>query len=216
MKVMVFAAHPDDDLIGCGGSIVKHVKSGVRVIVVYMTSGDSGSIVVPKERIAEIREEEVKDSAKILGTEATFLKQPDGYLEYNKKNLIEVTNLIRKLKPDWVYIHHKNDGHPDHQTTFKIVKEAVRRAADSCFQDCHKTPHKVSRVLCYEVWTPLSEFNFSVDISEFMPQKLKALRMHKSQLKLVKYDEAVEGLNRYRGAMTGKGKYAEVFDVILL
>jgi LmbE family N-acetylglucosaminyl deacetylase len=64
------------------------------------------------------------------------------------------------------------------------------------------------------VWTPLSEFNYIEDISEFIDKKIAALRKHESQIKSLRYDEAAEGLARYRGAMTGKGKYCEVFQIV--
>jgi LmbE family N-acetylglucosaminyl deacetylase len=68
--------------------------------------------------------------------------------------------------------------------------------------------------LAYEVWTPLSEFNYVEDISEFIDKKIAALKEHKSQIQQIRYDEAMEGLARYRGAMTGKGKYCEVFNIV--
>jgi LmbE family N-acetylglucosaminyl deacetylase len=71
----------------------------------------------------------------------------------------------------------------------------------------------VETVLAYEVWTPLSEFNYVEDISEFVSVKTAALKKHQSQLQIIRYDEATEGLARYRGAMTGKGKHCEVFAV---
>lgn len=70
--------------------------------------------------------------------------------------------------------------------------------------------------MAYEVWTPLSDFEYVEDISEFMAQKTAALKRHESQIKDIQFDEAFEGLARYRGAMTGKGKHCEVFKVMKL
>jgi len=69
-------------------------------------------------------------------------------------------------------------------------------------------------MLTYEVWTPLSQYNLAVDISDFMQIKLAALREHKSQLAAIAYDEAVQGLNRYRGVTSGAGQYCECFQLI--
>jgi len=214
-KVLIFSPHPDDDVIGCGESIAKHIKQGNKATVVYMTSGEAGSLKYSKEELAKIREDEAKNAAKVLGVEdIIFLRNPDGYLEYNKENLIKIIEIIREEKPNIVYIPHKNDAHKDHKTTYELVIEAVVRASGPWFQECKKEPWLVEVVLCYEVWTPLQEISYVEDITDFIEQKIKAIRQHKSQIQDVQYDEAARGLNRYRGIMTGKGKYCECFQVL--
>ena len=85
MNVLVFAPHPDDAAISCGGTISKLSKKN-KVIVVYMTSGEAGSIKISEKKLAKQREAEVKKAAKILGVKKTiFLRNPDGFLEFNKK-----------------------------------------------------------------------------------------------------------------------------------
>ncbi|MFH1308752.1 MAG: PIG-L family deacetylase [Patescibacteria group bacterium] len=214
-KIIVFASHPDDDLIGCGGSIAKHIKQGNKVIIIYMTSGDAGSLKYSKEELAEIRKRESKKALEVFGVDdLVFLKNPDGYLECNKENLIRLINFIREVKPDIVYMPHKFDAHKDHKITHELVIEAVDRASGPWFQECKGKPWSVKTILCYEVWTPLQEISFVEDITDFIDLKIKALEQHKSQIQEIKYDEAVKGLNRYRGVMTGCGKYCECFQVL--
>jgi len=214
-KILVFAPHPDDDLIGCGGSIAKHIKEGNKVTVVYVTSGDAGSLSYSKEELAQIREKEARSAAKILGVEdLIFLRNPDGYLEYTKENLIKIIEIIRDKKPDLIYIPHEKDAHNDHRITNKLVVESVARASGPWFQECKGEPWSVGTVLCYEVWTPLQQISYIEDITDFIELKIEALKQHKSQIKDIQYDEAVKGLNRYRGIMTGKGEYCECFQVI--
>ena len=215
MKIIVFSPHPDDDLIGCGGSIAKHIRQGNEVTIIYMTSGDAGSLKYTKDELAEIREKEAGDAAKSLGIkDLVFLKTPDGYLEYNKENLIKIVNLIREKKPNIVYLPHKSDAHKDHIKTHELVIESIGRASGPWFQECKGKPWSVDTVLCYEVWTPLQDVSYVEDITEFLELKLKALAQHKSQIQDIQYDDAVKGLNRYRGTMTGKGKYCECFQVL--
>jgi N-acetylglucosamine malate deacetylase 1 len=215
MRVMVFSPHPDDDLIGCGGSIAKHLKNGNEVTVVYLTSGDSGGLDYSKKELMKIREKEAKSALSCIGVKNfIFLRNPDGYLEYNEDNVVEITKLIRDKKPNIVYIPHREDAHKDHQTTNILVTEAVGRASAPCFQECGNKPWSVSKVLGYEVWTPLASFQYIEDISEFIELKIKALSRHKSQVKAVKYDEAVRSLNKYRGLMFGGSEYCEVFQVL--
>jgi LmbE family N-acetylglucosaminyl deacetylase len=212
---MVFAAHPDDDLIGCGGTIVKHVKLGNEVSVCYMTSGEAGSLDYSKEELAKIREEEAKNAAQVIGFhDLTFLRNPDGYLQYNEVNLKKLVELVRSKRPNLIYVHHQSDAHQDHRMTFQIVSEAVGRANAPLFQEYKGNPWSVDTVLVFEVWTPLVEFNYVEDISEFIGKKIAALREHKSQIKQLRFDEAAEGFARYRGVMTGIGIYCEVFSVI--
>jgi LmbE family N-acetylglucosaminyl deacetylase len=202
-RVLAFAAHPDDDLIGCGGSLAKHVKLGNHVSVCYVTSGEAGSLEHSREEMAKIREDEAKKAAEIIGfTDVIFLR-----------NLTQLVELIRKKQPHVVYVHHHLDAHEDHKVTSRLVNEAIGRAGAPIFQEYKGQPWSVETVLAYEVWTPLSEFNYVEDISEFVSIKTAALRKHQSQLQIIRYDEATEGLARYRGAMTGKGKHCEVFAV---
>lgn len=213
-RVLAFAAHPDDDLIGCGGSLAKHVKLGDHVSACYMSSGEAGSLEHSKEELGRMREEETKKTAEIIGfKDLTFLRNRDGYLEYNEATLTKIIELIRNRQPHVVYVHHQLDAHEDHKVAFRLVSEAIGRSGAPVFQDYKGQPWSVETVLAYEVWTPLSEFNYVEDISEFMSVKIAALGKHQSQIKITRYDEAAEGLSKYRGAMTGKGKYCEVFAV---
>lgn len=75
------------------------------------------------------------------------------------------------------------------------------------------TPWRVNSWLSYEVWTPLLRPQFCVSIDTHITAKLEALRAYQSQLKNVAYDEAILGLNTYRGAMSGVGKTAECYMI---
>jgi len=213
-RILVFAAHPDDEIIGCGGSLAKHVKLGNQVSVCYMTSGDSGSLDHPKKELTGIREDEARNAGSVIGFhDMTFLRNPDGYLQYDEDNLKKLVELIRTKKPNMVYVHHQSEEHQDHRTTSKIVSESVGRAGGQFFQECKGEPWTVDTILAYEVCPPLCEFNFVEDISKFMNKKIAALKKHESQIKNIRFDEAAKGLARYRGVLTGKGKYCEVFEI---
>ncbi|MCX5780694.1 MAG: PIG-L family deacetylase [Firmicutes bacterium] len=214
-NVLVFAPHPDDDIIGCGGSVAHHINRGDQVAVVYMTSGEAGSLKYEPAKLVSVREMEAQNAAAVLGVfDLTYLRYPDGYLEYNQSYLDAVVTLIREKKPTWVYIPHQLDAIPDHQITHRIVREACRRAAGPWYPQCGREPWQVNTILGYEVWTPLTEVGFSLDISAFIALKLEALRLHRSQTESISYDQAVQGLNRYRGVMTGRGDYCECFQVL--
>lgn len=212
-KILIFAPHPDDDIIGCGGSIAKHKQNGHEVTIVFMTSGEACGDKQPKNEIARMREQEATNAARILGvTKLHFLRNPDGHLADNQQNIIALVDLIRLERPDIVYAPHALDTQKDHKTTHKFVIEAIKNAASDSSRDYTGDPWDVQTVLWYEVWTPMPTVFYSEDISEFMQLKLKALHEHASQLSILKYDDAIEGLNRYRGAMKRTG-YCEAFQI---
>jgi len=213
--VLIVAPHPDDDIIGCGGSIAKHCKAGNQVTIMYMTSGDAGGLKYAKEELAALREEEASKAANHLGvSNLIFLRLADGYVEFNKENLIRITCMIRDIKPDIVYIPHSQDGNRDHQVTHHLLIEACQRAGAPFFPECGTQQWRVATILGYEVWTPIQDIYYSEDISEFIEQKLAALQMHVSQLEYYYYDEAIKGLNRYRGLMTAGCDYSECFTLL--
>lgn len=215
MKILVLAPHPDDDVLGCGGSIINHLQKEDEVTVLFLTSGDAGDLFFSKEELASIRKQEARQAADVIGVKnLIFLDIPDGQIEYSQQNLIKIIEKIREVQPDIMYLPHAKEVHRDHANTFILGKEAIVRAAANSYQECNGYPWYVPTVLCYEVWTPLEEVQYIVDISANIDKKLEALREHISQIKNVQYDEAVQGLNRYRGAMTGKGMYCECFQVL--
>jgi LmbE family N-acetylglucosaminyl deacetylase len=92
--------------------------------------------------------------------------------------------------------------------------EAINRAAGPWFQECKGEPWNVGTVLGYEVYSAIAVPEYVEDITQFNDKKLAALREHKSQIQNKPYDDWISGLARYRGVMTGKGTYCEVFEVI--
>ena len=215
MRVLVIAPHPDDDAIGCGGSIVQHIRRGDMVHVVYVTSGEHGSPVYEPSELATIREGEAGKCALILGAQqTTFLRQPDGNVGYSIELVNHFIQLIRTEKPDALYLPHSADGHKDHQQTFQIVMEAAGRAQGNSFPEWGGKAWNIETILGYEVWTPLTHFQYVNDITDVIEIKLNALREHRSQLANVQYDEAVRSLNRFRGVMTERSAYCECFEVL--
>ena len=215
MRVMVIAPHPDDDAIGPGGSIIQHARRGDAVHIVYVTSGEHGSQVIEPSELARIREGEGAACARLLGAQqTTFLRQPDGNVTYSIELVNEFVRLIRSNQPDVLYLPHPADGHKDHQAATAVVVEAAGRAQGNSFPELGSTGWVIDTILGYEVWTTLARIQYVNDISDVIEDKLAALREHKTQLANVDYDDAVRGLNRYRGAITKGGAYCECFEVL--
>ena len=204
MNVLVLAPHPDDEAIGCGGTIARHTSRGDRVSVVFLTSGELGLKHLPQEKAWEIREAEARAAAEVLGVAATrFLRLPDWCSGDEPERLqAAIASLLREEDPQVIYVPHGEDEHPDHEAAFKSLVHL-------CGNDVTR-PRKIKT---YEVWTPLPRHVYVQDISSVMPQKLRAIRCYRSQL-AIRYDRAAYGLNAYRGALAGKCRFAEVFGAV--
>jgi LmbE family N-acetylglucosaminyl deacetylase len=206
LNVLVISPHPDDESIGPGGSLWLHHQRGDRVSVVHLTSGELGLKHIAREQAWALREAEAGEAAAILGIEKThFLRLPDWgvqeHLDVARPRLVEV---LLGASPDLIYAPHADDEHPDHAAASPLLLESLRLV-----------PHLAPRILTYEVWTPLSRFDHTEDISAVMPRKLDAIRAHRSQLEQFRYDRAAEGLAAYRGALAAKCDRAEVFLTLM-
>lgn len=204
MNILVISPHPDDESIGLGGTIKKHVAEGDTVKVIFLTSGEKGGHGMNEEDTLRIREIEAQKAAKILEIDAIeFWKQPDGACQASNTNIERLTATIKAFKPEIIYVTHEGEQHPDHKAAAEIVYKAV-----SAFQQKRRP-----EVYMYEVWTPLSSMDHIVDISPYVAIKRKAIRAHKSQCDVLKFHISALALNRYRGEMHSwpGGDYAEVF-----
>lgn len=207
MNVLVLAPHPDDETIGCGGALCKHADAGERVVAVFLTSGELGLKTLPRDEAWKIRENEARKAAKILGLkEVKFLHGPDWSVADESKRLAkELRGILRSECPELIYLPHPHEWHPDHKAALRILRAAF-----------HRSGLKVPALRGYEVWTPLAEHDHVEDITAVMSRKLRALRAHRSQLGEFDYLRAVRGLNEYRGALTAKARFAEVFQSLNL
>jgi len=207
MSTLVIAPHPDDEVIGCGGAIRQRVERGEPVSVVFLTSGELGLKQLTRQRAWHTREAEARKAAKILGLEQLhFLRQPDWMLgDHAAAAAKALRPVLEATRPGVIYLPHPNDNHPDHQATWPILKTALKSCRDL-----------KAELLAYEVWTPLAEYDVTVDITQLMPRKLRALRAHHSQLSEFDYVKAVTGLNQFRGVLAGSCRFAEVFRKLSL
>jgi N-acetylglucosamine malate deacetylase 1 len=205
MNVLVVAPHPDDESLGCGGALCLHHKRGDRITAVFLTSGELSIKDLPPETVWQIREQEAQYAAKVLGlAETKFLRFPDWYLNDHTLDASDkMASILAREKPDLIYLPHDREWHPDHKAAVPIIRRALRQVS---------VGKPILRA--FEVWTPLTEYTHVEDITEVMPLKLRAICLHLSQLKDFAYDQAIQGLNRYRGCFAAKCRYAEVFQDI--
>lgn len=201
-RVLVIAPHPDDESIGCGGTLCRHIKQGDVVQVVFLTSGEKGGHGRPEAETIRVREQEARDAAGILGVRHfEFWHEPDGNVRATAAAVTRLRAKLDKFRPHTVYITHDREMHSDHRGAVRLLRSAMRGSR-----------HRAD-VLMYEVWTPTQQLDEIVDISPFLKKKLAAVRAYRSQCAVVGFVEAIRGLNRYRGEFHSwpGGDYAEVF-----
>ena len=213
--VMSIGAHPDDIEIGCAGTEILLREQGYRLIHVIATNGEEGSLEIPPEELSKRRQQEAIRSAEVLGADSVeFLNLPDGLTDFDKAAKINLIKLIRKYKPEIVFTHSSSDHFPDHAVVHKLTQAALGAAKGPWYSGAAGSPHSVEKVFGYEVWHPLNQHQMSINISSVMDKKIQALKEHYSQVDGVNYLAAVEGLAKYRGAMTMTGEFAEVFEIL--
>ncbi len=202
-RVLVLSPHPDDESIGCGGTICKHVAAGDEVRIVFLTSGEKGGHGTSAVETRRIRESEAASAARVLGVpRIEFWRAPDGRLRASQPLLQRLIEFLQNWRPDVVYTSHEGESHPDHRAAPRILRRAVSAAGIE------------APVVClFEIWTPISRMDHIVDVTPWMRTKLRAVRKYESQCSVLRFDAAVAGLNRYRGEMHcwPEGDYAEVF-----
>ena len=128
-KILIFAAHPDDEVIGCGGTIAKLKKNGNKIYVCFFADGESSRNVRNVNALIKKRKKAAKKSAAILGIdELFFCDLPDNRLDTMSR--LSVVKIVEKyislIKPQTVFTHFYGDLNIDHQIVSKAVITACR------------------------------------------------------------------------------------------
>ena len=216
MRVLVFAPHPDDEVIGVGGTIIKRVKSGDEVFVCIVTKGVPP--IFSQESHKQGRKECIDADKKLGVKETIFLDFPAVMLETIPRYEFNgrIAEVVQKINPDEVYIPHRGDMQIDHQMVVDAVMVAVRP----------RGKNYPKRVYAYET---LSETGWNIpntanefiptvyeNISDTLQDKIEAMRVYESQLApfpAARSIEAIEALAKFRGA-TVSVDAVEAFSLI--
>ena len=216
-KILGIAPHPDDETLGCGGTLLKHKNNGDVIywmIVTNMQPGDGWS-----ESKVQKRKKEIDQVSAMYGFEKTFnLGFPTRRLDsipYNEL-IAKISDIIKELEPSIVYLPNRSDIHTDHKKTFNAVMSSCKDFRASF----------IKRILMYEC---LSETEFApahtecvfianvfIDVSEYFQRKLEILKAYASEVMASPFPRSIEtvtSLARYRGSRIGKD-YAEAFYLL--
>ncbi len=210
MTILVFAAHPDDEVIGAGGTIAKYAKEGKQIISIVFSYGEGSDPTKEPESLIRERVKESKKAGDIIGTkEVIFL----GLSDINfKKDVAQpstkkkVMDILQRYKPDKIYTHSQDDLHPAHRETGKLVKQVLDELKLR------------AEVYAFTVSVPIKFVKRDMpraytDITKTFPLKLRALQAFKTQKHLLSfYFIPLVRLRAWLDGFKTRTKYAEQFS----
>ena len=219
MRVLAVGCHPDDLEIAAGGTLAKYASEGHEVYICHVANGDMGHVVIDPEELKRIRAEEARAGGFRMGAkEVIGLDVGDVHVQSDDLGLARaMVEVVRHAQPDVIITHDLEDYMKDHVETSKLVFDASFTST---------IPHYETASPAHPIFPPiyymdtLAGLNFVpeqyVDISDFIDQKLDALRCHESQIKWmldhdhIDFCEFVRVNSLYRGYQAN-ATYAEGF-----
>lgn len=218
--VLVIAAHPDDELLGLGGTVINHVKNGDEVYSIILGEGQTSRWTNRSDASSDVVESLHKDSvdaANILGVKKVlFANFPDN--RFDQVDLLDIVKKVEEtieaVKPDIIYTHYKNDLNIDHRMTYQAVLTATRPMQGEGVTEIYSF-----ETLSASEWNFQESYfapNYFVDISESLEDKVKAMECYKSELREWPHPRSSQGIRTlaaFRGMQCGYG-CAEGFEVV--
>ena len=214
-NIMVIAAHPDDEILGCGGTLYKYSKKS-KINLIFLSDGESSrKIKNLKKKIENRKKCALKVGSLLRADKVIFGDFPDNKLDNLPSLKITkfIEKWIKKIKPDTIFTHHYNDLNLDHKIVSNSVVTACRPLKN----------HSVNLILFFEIlssteWQindPQNLFNpnWFEDISNEIDFKIKLLNVYKEEIRKYPHSRSIKGvkaLAKYRGVSSGY-KFAEGF-----
>ena len=219
--ILVVAAHPDDEVLGCGGTIARFCESAAIHIVIlgegctsrYESRSDVDKVEL--ERIAAA----TRSAAKVLGAQSITLKSfPDNrFDELPLLNIVkQVEKALDEIRPDVVYTHHPSDLNIDHKITFQAVLTATRPLPNSSVKELYTFETPSATEWSFHQNHPVFKPNVFIDVSQSIEAKLKAMECYKTEIRSFPHPRSVEALKticRRWGTVVSR-EYVEAFELI--
>jgi N-acetylglucosamine malate deacetylase 1 len=177
VDILAVFAHPDDMELTVGGTLLKMKSLGYRTGALDVTGGEMGTRGTP-----EGRAEEAAEAARILKLDLREnLGLADGHVFVDDESRIRLVRVLRRLKPKVILTHQTDDPHPDHNHIAGLVRESARLASMRKYDEIFGLESTNVPIVAHNVFSRLVPPSFIVDISEFLEQKMQAIKAHKSQ-----------------------------------
>jgi LmbE family N-acetylglucosaminyl deacetylase len=225
-KILIIAAHPDDEVLGCGGIIAKYRSLGVLVRIVFLAEGVTARYNEHELQLPHVLND-IDQRNKNAFIALDILSVPRDQVFISERLCCRLDSLpqidivkqiefhIAEWQPTSIYTHSPNDVNVDHRVAYKVVLAATRPVKSSSVKALYSF-----EVLSSTEWNVAQPFqaNTFVDISDFIELKVKALSAYKGEINNAPHPrskEVIHALARYRGAQSGLN-FAEAFNLIRL
>jgi LmbE family N-acetylglucosaminyl deacetylase len=212
-NILVVAAHPDDEILGCGGTIAKHANQGDQVFIIILgegvTSRDNARLQARRKREILLLREQAKKAAKTVGAKKVlFHNIPDN--RFDTLALLDIVKLIEhsleSIKPDIVFTHSNADLNIDHVITHRAVLTATRPFPGQSVKELYAFEVPSATEWAFQKSETSFQPNVFVDIEGTLAKKLKALAAYQGEMRQFPHPrslEAVEILAKQRGNTAG-------------
>jgi bacillithiol biosynthesis deacetylase BshB1 len=177
VDILAIFAHPDDVELTVGGTMLRMKHLGHSIGVLDVTRGEMGT-----RGTVEGRAEEAVEAAKILKLDVREnLELSDGHVFADDHSRTKLVQVLRRLKPKVLLTHQLGDPHPDHDHIAQLVRQAARLASMKNY-DAETGASKIPvPIVAHNIFSRRSDISFVVDISDFLEDKMAAIRAHRSQ-----------------------------------
>lgn len=208
-RVLVVAAHPDDEALGCGGTIARHVAEGDIVSVLFLADGVTSRLGADEVAECAIREDSARKSCQVLGAQAPeFLRLPDNRLDSLPLLGIvhAVEQVIARVAPSVIYTHHGGDLNVDHRIAHQAVITACRPVPGNLVRAIYGFETPSSTEWASSASGPVFRPIRFVDITASVERKMQAVSAYEQEIRAfphIRSHEAIAALVRLRGATVG-------------
>jgi LmbE family N-acetylglucosaminyl deacetylase len=222
MNVLVIASHPDDEVLGCGGTIARLAAEGHAVDIAILGEGITARYDEREKAETEllrIHRERAQRAGHVLGARAVHLFDlPDN--RFDSIPLLDVVKkiegLLERLRPEVVYTQHGGDLNVDHVITYRATLTATRPMAGGFVKAVYAYEVGSSTEWAFQRFAPVFHPNLFVDVSATLPQKLDAMAVYESEARAFPHPrsrEALEAAARRWGSVAGL-LAAEAFEIV--
>ena len=211
VDILAIFAHPDDLELTVGGTLLKMKKLGYRTGALDVTRGEMST-----RGTVEGRAEEAKEAASILKLDVREnLELPDGHVFVIDEFRTKMVRVLRRLKPRVLLTHQENDPHPDHDHIAQLVRESARLSSMMRYDPESGNDKIAVPIVAHNVFSRRTTPSFVVDVSDFLEEKMAAIRAYRSQFHDPKSKEPetrltgkgfldeLENRSRYFGSLIG-------------
>jgi LmbE family N-acetylglucosaminyl deacetylase len=219
-KILIVAAHPDDEVLGCFGTVARLIQEGYEAFTLILgegkTSRDETREVSNKKDEIAILKGEIHQANNLIGIKKVFIEHfPDN--RFDSVDLLDIIKVISKvkeeIKPDIIFTHFENDLNIDHQITYKAVITATRPMENETVKEIYSFEILSSTEWNYPIsFAPDTYF----DISKTLDLKIDAMKSYGSELCTYPHPRSIEGIElnaKFQGMRVGK-KYVEAFKTV--